>query len=351
MYSLIKPLLFKLDPETAHQLVMGLAPLARNKFIANLLKPVWGFEDSRLEVAAFGLNFKSPIGLAAGIDKSCRAIEFLSLLGPASIEVGVVSAKAQVGNERPRIFRFPEQQAIINRMGNPNIGADAAVLNLQATRARSHSLPQIGLNIGKTTATPIEEAAQDYLYTFSKLYQQIDYFIINVSCPNVIGYSKMQEKERLLEILVALRNANTQKKPILVKLAPDLTDPQLDDVLECSLETGVAGVIATNTTLSRDGMPSSAPTTGGMSGRPLFPLSKAMVIKLRSRLGGKLPIVAVGGISSVEDVITMLRSGASLVELYTALIYQGPGLISRLKRGIIERMDKDGVKSILEYRM
>ncbi len=353
LYKLIRPLLFTLDPETAHKVTMSLTCVTKIQPVKSLISSLFYFEDPRLNVDLFGLTFRNPLGFAAGIDKSCTALELLSCLGPGAIEVGVVSAKPQLGNERPRIFRFPEQRAIINRMGNPNIGADAAALNLKATRKLNLKLPHIGLNIGKTTATPLEEATADCVYTLKTLYDYVDYFIINVSCPNVKDYSKLQEKEHLLELLMGLQEANVRNKPLLVKLAPDLSEIEVDDALECCLDTKlkhkIAGIIATNTTLTRDGLPLSAPSTGGMSGKPLFEKSLTMISSLSKKLTGKLPIVGVGGVSSAEDVITMLKAGASLVEFYTALVYEGPGLVKKIKQDLIKIMDQDGVKKITEY--
>lgn len=334
-YYLIRSLLFRLDPEAAHELVMEGGKFAQLSVIRKLIAAIYDFKDPRLEVTVAGIKFPNPIGLAAGIDKNCRALDLLSALGPGAIEIGVVSAKPQPGNDRPRIYRFPKQRALINRMGNPNIGADAVRINLLATRERCPDLPPIGLNIGKTTATPIEEAPQDCAYTLKTLGDLVDYIIINVSCPNVAEYSKLQERTALTALLSALNDANKYNRPIFVKLSPDLTNEQMDEALDVCLNQKMAGIIATNTTLSRDGLPSTAPPLGGMSGKTLFPKSVATVKYLSEKLGGKLPIIGIGGVSSGQDVREMMKAGAAMVELYTALIYEGPGLIKEIKQDII----------------
>jgi len=350
---LIKPLLFSLDPETSHELVIKLGKLAEFSPIRSCLSSMYSFSDPRLEVQVAGLSFPNPVGLAAGVDKSCRAIHMFSALGPGAIEIGVISAKPQPGNERPRIYRFPEQSALINRMGNPNIGADAAQVRLQwlreSTKRANITLPPIGLNIGKTTVTPIEEAAGDCAYTLSKLGEFVDYIIINVSCPNVTDYSKLQERSALTDLLKALNEANKFKRKIFVKLAPDLTEEQSDEALSVCSEQNIAGIIATNTSLARDGLPSSAPSQGGMSGKPLFPKSLSTVKFLAQKINGKFPLIGVGGIANADDVISMMKAGACMVELYTALIYQGPSLIKKIKMDLLTQMDRDGVRTVSEY--
>ncbi len=333
--SLIRPILFSMDPETAHEFVMESGKIARVSLIRKLIQSIYDLKDPRLEVSLAGLKFPNPVGLAAGIDKNCRTVDLLSALGPGSIEIGVISAKPQPGNERPRIYRFPAQNSLINRMGNPNIGADAAKINIEETRTRCSDLPPIGLNIGKTTATPIEDAPKDCAYTLKTLGGVVDYIIINVSCPNVAEYSKLQEKTALTALLSELNAANAHNRPIFVKLSPDLAGSQGDDAIEVCLEQKVAGIIATNTTLSRDGLPPSAPTLGGMSGATLYPKSLATIKTLGSKLQGRLPIIGVGGIASAAHVKEMLAAGASLVELYTALVYEGPGLLKRIKSELL----------------
>ena len=345
---MMRPLLFRLDPEAAHRLVLRLGPLFRLWPVGLASRTLYHFEDPRLAISAFGLRFASPICFAAGMDKNVEAVELLSSFGCAALEVGGITAKPQPGNECPRVFRFPEAEALVNRMGNPNIGADAVIPRLQRMRA-SRWLPWIGINIGKSTDTPLDDALADYRYTFERVQEYCDYFVLNVSCPNVAEYSKLQDRSRLQELFRGLQDANSAKKPILVKLAPDLTEEQIDDALECALESGIAGIIATNTTTSRQELPAAKEYQGGLSGRPLFARSLKTVGYVSQRLVGRLPIVAVGGISSADDVIAMMRAGASLVELYTAVVFQGPGLIKRIKRDLVERMEQDGVNQIQAY--
>lgn len=349
LYQLcVRPLLFRMDPETAHKVLMGCGPLFRFWPVSTAARTLFHFEDPRLEVPAFGMKFSSPICFAAGMDKNAEAVELLSSFGCAALEIGVISAKPQPGNDRPRVFRFPESQAIVNRMGNPNIGADAAVQNLVRMREQKW-LPWVGLNIGKTTLTPLDEALSDYRYTFEKLEPYCDYFVLNVSCPNVAEYSKLQERERLQQLLAGMQAINRNRKPILVKLAPDLTEAQIDEALMCALENGIAGIIASNTTTTRDVLPAAQGFQGGLSGPPLFQLALKTVRYVSQRLQGKLPVIGVGGISSADDIIEMMQAGATLIELYTALVYQGPGIVKRMKRELCARMDRDGVRSIVDY--
>lgn len=345
---LMRPILFKLDPETAHRTVLRIAPLFRLRPVVLGARALYHLDDARLQVSAFGLSFTSPICFAAGMDKNAEAVELLSSFGCAALEIGGVTAQAQPGNDRPRVFRFPQDQALVNRMGNPNIGVDAVMPNLRRMRLQTW-LPWIGINIGKSTVTPLDEALADYRYTFERVQDYCDYFVLNVSCPNVAEYSKLQDKNRLKELFAGLQAVNRLRKPLLVKLAPDLTEAQIDDALECSLEHGMAGIIATNTTTSREELPAAQGVQGGLSGRPLFARAIKTVRYVGSQLQGKLPVVGVGGVSSAEDVLSMMKAGASLVELYTALVYQGPGLVKRIKRDLIAAMERDGVRNISEY--
>lgn len=349
LYKLIRPALFALDPEVAHACVMNAGVLGRNAPMRACLRAAFDLSDPRLEIQLSGLRFPNPIGLAAGIDKNARAIELLTAFGPGALEIGVVSAHAQPGNPKPRVYRFPNDLALINRMGNPNIGADKAYENLRRTRSLGFDLPPIGLNIGKTTAAPLDKALEDCRYTMLKLYELVDYLILNVSCPNVAEYSKLQERERLQELLGGLQAVNKLGRPIFVKLSADLTTEQIDEALDCCVKNNMSGIIASNTTLSRQGLSSPAPDTGGMSGRPLYPLALGAVRYVAQRLKGKLPIIGVGGVFGAEHVIEMMQAGASMVELYTGLVYEGPGLIKRIKRDLLRRIEQDGVKHISEY--
>jgi dihydroorotate dehydrogenase len=288
-------------------------------------------------VQAFGLYFRNPIGLAAGYDKDGLGWQGLAGLGFGHIEIGTVTPEPQPGNPQPRLFRLPEEKALINRMGFPGMGADFVLKQISRPHPKNLVL---GVNIGKNKDTPLEAAVQDYLSLLRLFANHADYLTINVSSPNTVGLRQLQERQaldHLLRQLYAERERLTQstsrKVPILVKLSPDLTDPQLDDALDVIIENQMDGVIATNTTISRDGVNSSlAREEGGMSGRPLQGRSLAIVMKIHEHTNGKLPVIGVGGISDATGVQRMMDAGAVLVQIYTGLIYEGPGLINRMLR-------------------
>lgn len=296
-------------------------------------------EHPKLEQKLFGLTFKNPIGLAAGFDKNAEFIHEFQAMGFGFIEVGTVTPLAQPGNPEPRLFRLPEDEALINRMGFNNHGMTVAIKNLEK---RPKGII-IGGNIGKNKITPNEEATSDYLKCFDKLYLYVDYFVVNVSSPNTPGLRELQEKEPLQALLVKLQEANSKKpkkKPILLKIAPDLTNSQLDDIIEIATNINLDGLIATNTTIDRSGLKSSNEEleeigAGGLSGAPLFNRSTEIIEYLRS-LNSKIPIIAVGGILSGKDAIAKLKAGANLVQVYTGLVYKGPGLIKDIKKAILE---------------
>ncbi|MCK5820863.1 MAG: quinone-dependent dihydroorotate dehydrogenase [Bacteroidales bacterium] len=331
---IIRPALFVLSPEKVHHLTFSLL---------NFFKPIlpWFF-PSRINdnhsVVLLGLNFKHPVGLAAGLDKDGIAYEALMKLGFSFIELGTVTPKPQPGNPKPRLFRIPEDKALINRMGFNNSGVDALVIKLK-NRPKSMI---IGGNIGKNTNTPNADAAGDYLYCFEKLYQYVDYFVVNVSCPNIQDLRELQDKDSLILILDSLiRYRSTQEfsKPILLKVSPDLNENQLDDLVEVVKETKIDGLLATNTTITRTGLSSEKSVieklgAGGMSGKPLSKRSSEVIRFLRSRLGSDFPIIASGGIMTKEDALEKIEAGAQLVQIYTGFIYEGPALIQRIKLGI-----------------
>lgn len=331
--SLIRPLLFKMDPEVVHHLTFS--ALKNFGFIARFFfpKPI---EDKSLEREVFGLKFKNPVGLAAGFDKDAKLFDELSDLGFGFVEIGTLTPKAQEGNPKKRLFRLKEDSAIINRMGFNNEGVKAA-----AARLKKNKNVLIGGNIGKNKVTPNEEAASDYVYCFETLYPYVDYFVVNVSSPNTPNLRALQEKEPLTELLATLQKMNSEKqkpKPILLKIAPDLTDDQLLDIIDIVRDTKIAGVIATNTTLSREGLKSEAKNeTGGLSGKPLTKRSTEVIRFLSEKSGKSFPIIGVGGIHSAEDALEKLDAGASLVQLYTGFIYEGPQLIHDINKAILER--------------
>jgi dihydroorotate dehydrogenase len=329
-------------PEKAHHTVTNsLKTFTKVWGAKSLLKSIYTVEDKRLEREVFGLKFKNPVGLAAGFDKNAEYIEDMANFGFGFIEIGTVTPKPQPGNDKPRMFRLVNDAALINRMGFNNQGADVAAGRLSHLKDRKGLI--IGGNIGKNKITPNENAVDDYIYCFHALYAYVDYFVVNVSSPNTPGLRDLQEKEPLKNILNTLQGLNLEKeapKPILLKIAPDLTDSQLDDIVEIVTETKIAGVIATNTTISRDGLKSD-PTllneAGGVSGKPLTKRSTEVIRYLHLKSNGSFPIIGVGGIHSADDAVEKLQAGAALVQIYTGFIYEGPGLISDICKKLIAK--------------
>lgn len=331
--SLIRPFLFKFDPEEVHHFTFSF--LKNFGFLAKLLLPK-PIEDKRLEREVFGLKFKNPVGLAAGFDKDAKLFSELSDLGFGFIEIGTLTPRPQPGNDKKRLFRLKEDSAIINRMGFNNGGVDEAV-----ERLKKNKNVLIGGNIGKNKVTPNEEAVNDYKICFEKLFPYVDYFVVNVSSPNTPNLRELQEKEPLTKLLGELQKLNFEKpkpKPILLKIAPDLTDEQLLDIIDIVKETQIAGVIATNTTLSRENLISENKSeTGGLSGKPLTKRSTEVIRFLSDKSGKAFPIIGVGGIHTAQDALEKLDAGASLVQLYTGFIYEGPELINEINQAILEK--------------
>ena len=345
MYSSIKPILFKFDPEKVHYFVIrNLRRFNRFPGGAALSRAIWALKDDKLEKEAFGLKFKNPVGLAAGFDKNADVISEMADLGFGFIEVGTVTPLPQDGNPIPRMFRLPADGALINRMGFNNLGVDVVAEHIAAYRKNASSAQKgliIGGNIGKNKVTPNEEAVNDYIKCFDRLFDVVDYFVVNVSSPNTPGLRALQEKEPLLHLLDTLQQRNPKNgisRPILLKIAPDLTNEQLDDIVEIVQTTGIAGVIATNTTISRDGLSSTEQLKnemGGLSGKPLTQRSTEVIAYLGKKSNNAFPIIGVGGIHSAEDALAKLAAGASLIQLYTGFIYEGPGLIKRINKKIL----------------
>ena len=342
MYKLVKPIFFSMQPEKAHHTVTnGLRNFTKVWGAKSLLKSIYSVEDPRLEREVFGLKFKNPVGLAAGFDKNAEYIEDMANFGFGFIEIGTVTPKPQPGNDKPRMFRLVNDEALINRMGFNNQGADVAAGRLKHLKNRNGVI--IGGNIGKNKITPNEEAVNDYIYCFHALYEYVDYFVVNVSSPNTPGLRDLQEKGPLMHILNTLQGLNAEKpaaKPILLKIAPDLTDSQLDDIVEIVTETKIAGLIATNTTISREGLqsdPNLVKETGGVSGKPLTKRSTEVIKYIYTKSSGAFPIIGVGGIHSAEDAIEKLNAGASLVQVYTGFIYEGPALVSNICNGLLKK--------------
>lgn len=327
--SIIRPLLFLFQPETVHHLTFSLLRLGL------CLAPVrWLFRKMfvhsahpALQTQAFGLTFPNPVGLAAGFDKDGLLADRWKFLGFGFVEVGTVTPRPQPGNPRPRLFRLPADQAIINRMGFNNAGVDALADRL--SRADRNGII-IGANIGKNKDTPNEQAADDYAICFEKLYPYVDYFVVNVSSPNTPGLRDLQERGPLTALLQRLQDMNHAHKPLLLKIAPDLTDTQLDDIVAVARDTQLAGLVANNTTISREGLATPAETVqtigaGGLSGKPVTQRSAAVLNYLRTASNGQIPIIGVGGIMTPQDAADRLQAGAVLVQTYTGFIYAGPG--------------------------
>lgn len=339
MYKLLKPILFKFDPENIHHFVTGsLRTASRIWGMKSLLKKAFVIESKQLEREVMGLKFKNPLGLAAGFDKNGSMIEELAQFGFGFIEVGTVTPLPQSGNDKPRMFRLPQNSALINRMGFNNQGVDVVAHRLSKLDRKGLI---IGGNIGKNKLTPNEDALNDYIKCFDKLFDVVDYFVVNVSSPNTPGLRDLQEKEPLMNILNSLQKRNEKNgitRPILLKIAPDLTNSQLDDIIQIVRETKIAGVIATNTTISREGL--SVPENlnsqaGGLSGKPLTDRSTEVVKYLSDHSNKEFVIIGVGGIHSPKDALEKLNAGASLVQIYTGFIYEGPGLIKRILKAFL----------------
>jgi dihydroorotate dehydrogenase len=341
MYKyIIKPLLFRLSPERAHYFVTDcLTFLCRIPGMTALLRAMYGLPNPKLEKEVFGIRFQNPVGLAAGFDKDARWYHQLANFGFGFIEIGTLTPKAQPGNAKPRLFRIPEDEGLINRMGFNNLGVDDAVKRLKNRKSKLI----IGGNIGKNTATPNEAAKADYIYSFKALHEVVDYFVVNVSCPNVGDISKLQDIDFLTDLLLELKQLNAayeRPKPILLKIAPNLTDNQLDEIIELVAATKIDGVIATNTSTSRADLKTSAEKlqaigNGGLSGRPVAARSTEVIRYLAEKSGKAFPIIGVGGIHTAEDALEKMAAGADLVQVYTGFIYEGPGLVKRINKALL----------------
>ena len=344
MYQLIKPFLFSMAPEKAHHFtVSSFRTLLSIPGVRNLFHKLYQVKDKRLEREVMGLRFPNPVGLAAGFDKDGKYFHEMAELGFGFIEIGTVTPKGQEGNPQPRLFRLPEDQGLINRMGFNNEGVDALVSRLKRGKPKGII---IGGNIGKNKVTPNDEAAEDYKICFEALFPYVDYFVVNVSSPNTPGLRELQDREPLTRLLVLLQQLNQAKdhpKPILLKIAPDLNNDQLDDILSIVQDSGIAGIIATNTTIDRDGLRTSESRVqeignGGLSGAPVRTRATEVIRYLSEKSGGQLLIIGVGGICSAEDALEKLRAGASLVQVYSGLIYRGPALIKEINQAILQEM-------------
>jgi dihydroorotate dehydrogenase len=327
---LARPILFSLSPEAAHN--FAIRNLRAASSLPAVLRLLERFKPPAKPKTVFGLTFPNPVGLAAGFDKNGVAIPAWAALGFGFVEIGTVTAKAQPGNPKPRIFRYPGQEALINRLGFNNDGADAVAARVRRSRESSHwpAIP-VGINIGKSKFTPIEQAVEDYLYSFRLLAPHADYVVLNVSSPNTPGLRSLQEHDALEQLLRAIRRENgTARKPVLLKIAPDLSLSELEQIITACEEHAIAGIIATNTTLDHSAIPPSRDQTGGLSGRPLREKSTEFVRAITSR--SQLPVIASGGISDAASAREKLEAGAQLLQVYTGYVYRGPGLLREIAR-------------------
>ncbi len=341
MYKLIRKILFKFDAERVHVWAMNRLNFAYNIPAFRYLMHVRYFVDEpSLSQELWGLTFPNPVGLAAGFDKSAMSINALAVLGFGHIEVGTLTPRSQTGNPKPRLFRLPIDRALVNRMGFNNRGAASAAPRIK----RKKEQVIVGGNIGKNRDTPLEQAILDYELCFDHLYKAVDYFVVNVSSPNTPGLRSLQDRGPLTQILnrlMEMNNAMPKQKPILLKIAPDLTDGQLDDIVDIVKETRIHGIVATNTTVSRDGLYTPAKKLakigqGGVSGQPLKERATEVVRYIHERSNGQIPIIAVGGIFTAEDALEKLNAGASLVQVYTGFIYEGPSIAKKICEGLVK---------------
>jgi len=337
MYKLfLRPLLFLIDPEKVHHLVFNLLRIPGVRY---LLRPIYNYENVNLSKELFGLTFKNPVGLAAGFDKDAKLIDELACLGFGFVEIGTLTPRPQPGNPKPRLFRLPQDEALINRMGFNNEGVLAAVERIR--KKKSNII--IGGNIGRNKDTSNEKALEDYAYCFQALYNYVDYFVVNVSSPNTPGLRELQEKEplrKLLSYVKELSLGQPKVKPVLLKIAPDLNETQLLDIVDILKQTRIDGIIATNTTISREGLETERSQVekignGGLSGKPLTQRATQVIQFLRQQLGPSFPIIGVGGIMSTQDAADKLNAGADLIQIYTGFIYEGPGFAKAINKRIV----------------
>lgn len=355
MWDLIRPLFFLLPPETAHRAAFaGLESIQSAGWLRRRIANTCDHRSDQLRTRVFGLEFANPVGLAAGFDKDARLLPMWRALGFGFAEIGTVTPLPQTGNPQPRLFRLPSDEALINRMGFNNDGAQAIRERL-VFLLRTGRWPRfpIGINLGKGRETPLEKAAEDYLLVLDAFLELGDYFVVNISSPNTPGLRELQGKSRLDELLAAVQERNRtrckpQTRPLLVKVAPDLEWAQLDDLLELCAKHGVAGVVATNTTLSRDGLRSPTPEPGGLSGKPLRERSTEFIRRIHRQMKGKLPIVGAGGIFTAADAYEKIRAGASLVQVYTGFVYEGPLLTRKINEGLSGLLQRDGFRNVSE---
>ncbi|MFP4598673.1 MAG: quinone-dependent dihydroorotate dehydrogenase [Persicimonas sp.] len=352
--KLLRPILFRFDPESVHRFAMGVLGLVLALPFVRALS-IWRYRvrDAALEQTLWGLDFENPVGLAAGFDKNAEHFNDLAALGFGFVEIGTVTGEGQPGNERPRMFRLPADGGLLNRMGFNNHGSAAVAGRLAKKRIDT----VLGVNIGKTKAVPLAEAAADYEKSFRRLFDFARYFVVNVSSPNTPGLRELQNKEPLTELLERLQRLNAEmaaqksvrRRPLLLKIAPDITDGQLDDILEVVERCDLDGIIATNTTIERDELTTPGQEqlgSGGVSGAPVRARSLELIRQIYRRTDGELLIIGVGGIFTAEDALETIEAGASLVQLWTGFVYEGPAAVRRINDGLVAACEERGWSSI-----
>jgi dihydroorotate dehydrogenase len=342
MYKIIiRPLLFLFNPEDIHYFIMHLLKFSfRLPLIKFFARKLYTVNNKKLEIDFLGLKFHNPVGLAAGFDKNAEIYSEMSNLGFSFVEIGTITPQPQPGNEKPRLFRLINDYAMINRMGFNNVGVDLAVLKLKKRNPKII----IGGNIGKNTLTPNDQAINDYEYCFKQLYNYVDYFVVNVSCPNIADLLELQDEDSLTAILnrlVEIRKEQSIKRPVLLKISPDLSFEQVDNMIKIVYKTGIDGFVISNTTIAREGLSISEAEieqlgSGGLSGNPLKNKSTQIISYVSQNTGGKIPIIGVGGIMSPDDAIEKLKAGASLIQIYTGFIYEGPSFVKKINKKILQ---------------
>ncbi len=353
--SLIRPLLFRKDPEQSHEMILGL--LARMEFLYGTLEDFYKVDDERLVVKIGSLTFPNPVGLAGGFDKNVTAPKMLSAFGFGFMEVGAITAQAQPGNPKPRLYRLPEDDALINRLGFNNEGAAALAVKLERLRARD-GRPKIplGMNIGRTKIVETKDAVGDFLACFELLFPHGDFFTLNVSSPNTPNLRDLQEKSLLRELLSAVQEKNcelsararTGLKPVFVKIAPDMEFAQVDEIIDVVEQAKLTGIVATNATaFMREGLKSvNGPQPGGLSGRPITAMVTKFIAHIYQITQGRLPIIGVGGIFNAQDAYEKIKAGANAVQIYTGWVFEGPGAVKQINKGLLRLLERDGLKNI-----
>jgi dihydroorotate dehydrogenase len=355
--SFLRPLLFHKDPEESHEMILAL--LAKAESFSGILEKIYNVDDARLRVKIGSLNLSNPVGLAGGFDKNAVAPRTIASFGFGFMEIGAITAQAQPGNPKPRLYRLPEDCALINRLGFNNQGAEAIAAKLERMRARG-ALPKIplGMNIGRTKIVETKDAVADFLACFERLHPYGDFFTLNVSSPNTPNLRDLQEKHLLRDLLAAVQEKNRElagrgkiePKPVFVKIAPDMEFSQVDEIVEVVKSAQLTGIVATNATaFMREHLKSAyGPEPGGLSGRPITAKVTSFVSHIYKATDGRLPIIGVGGIFNAKDAYDKIKAGASAVQIYTGWIYEGPGAVKRINQGLLRLLDRDGLKHISE---